>query len=250
MIDKRRLAAVACALATLWQALLAQAALADDYLWTRYTTEGRNLVKQHKYGLADKCFRAALTRAKQLDPKDGVIRDTYHDLAMLRYDQGRYQEAEPFFKNGIASYESYVKQLGKDANAKKQCLVALREQVKEMSTLADCYRAEGKYKLADVLYRSAMKDMEQWGQQDTVLYASMLSELADVLSMQKKYTEAEALYKQCQPILEHHNALEYLVDLYQDYDALLRVTNRNDEAEAMEKKIEKARQLEHRASLE
>ena len=226
-----------CTASLTW--LLPQAVFSQDTLWQRLTDEAKVYLNAGKYADADRCFKAALTRAKQLGNDSELITSTYHDLALLEYARGHYRAAEPMFRRSIDAQIHCLKRAHaiSDGQAVGQ---ACEDLVKEKSCLADCYRADLKYKQAESLYRSALQDEHDAGQEGSVLHANIQHELGDVLSLQGRYAEAEALYKKALPVLETNRCDDMLLDLLQDYDVLLRITNRTPETVPLEKKCSKS----------
>ncbi|HEY9776739.1 MAG TPA: tetratricopeptide repeat protein [Planktothrix sp.] len=214
---------------------------ANDVLWQRYTDEGNNAKKDGNLTEAETFYRAALERADKLHSTDDVLRTSYQNLADTKYLHGHYADAVPLFKKAIDSYNSELKRMTAEKIAVSEKLV------KEQMNLADCYRADGKYKLAEAAYRDALKTLDSNHDDNKLMRAHVQSELGDTLCIEAKYSEAEAVYKEALPVLEKYNATDILVDLLQDYDALMRATNRTSEAERLEGKLAAIRQQEIKA---
>jgi tetratricopeptide (TPR) repeat protein len=237
----------AIAIATIAATLsVAPPVYAADVLWQRYTDQGREAKKEGSLADAEKYFRAALERALELHATGAVLRESYQNLADTKYLHGHYEDAVPLFKHAIESYGEELKRMPSstnDQNRRDLC----EQMVKEQMSLADCYRAEGKYKLGEALYRAAFKTLDDSHDDNKLARAHIQSELGDCLSVEARYAEAEAMYKEALPVLEKYNATDILVDLLQDYDALMRATNRGAEAEKLEAKLAAIRAQEAQA---
>lgn len=171
---------------------------------------------------------------------------SYHDIAKLRFEQGRYDDAVPMYRKSIGAYQDRLANLLKDdpRDAKRSVADQLVQQQME---LADCYRAAAKYKPAELLYRDGLKTLSEGDPKNIVEHAHVQSELGDVLAIERKYPEAEALYKQAMPVFESNRVPVYLLDLLQDYETLLRATNRSADAEKIEAQIHGVREKEMQA---
>lgn len=172
---------------------------------------------------------------------DDVLRSSYQNLADTKYLLGHYDDAVPLFKKAIGSYNAELKHM---TTAQRE---ACEEMIKEQMNLADCYRAEGKYKLGETEYRDALKTLDVNHDDNKLVRAHIQSELGDCLCIESKYAQAEAFYKEALPVLEKYNATDILVDLLQDYDALMRATNRTAEAEKLEARLKAIRAQEAKA---
>ena len=216
------------------------AVAADDPLLVRYAKQGWLELKAKNYPEAEKFFQAALMRALNFSHNDQLLSQSYDHLADLQYLQGNYVEAEPYYRKAIASLESYLpnKQY---QSVMKETLKAKQELVHQMADLADCLRAEAKYPEVETIYRNALKIDVGASSKAVIEKASIESDLGDVLSLQGKYAEAEEQYKTALPVFEKAHNQALTLDLLQDYEALLLINNRIDEADAMENRIKTIR---------
>lgn len=222
-----------CLTSIIWFALAAQASSPQDKIWQRYMDSAQIELKAGKNASAQKNLRAALSRAKK-EPSLEIR--TALELASLEFNDGHFKVAEPTLKTALND----IRRLEKSkASTEHNDLDESFHRASEM--LADCYRADGQYKLAEQTYRSILKESSVDTQKCRIASAVAKSELADVLSIQRHYGEAEPLYKEAMTVFEQYSSNDHLLDLLQDYEALLNVTNRLPEAQKLQTRIEAMR---------
>jgi tetratricopeptide (TPR) repeat protein len=212
-------------------------ALAQDALWERYTQAGTEAAKRNDFPLAESSFQAALHRAEKFNTDDKVRATSYDNVADTKYKAGHFADAEPYYKKSIACLQRCVTRDALMRPGQDEQLKLKRELINELSDLADCYRAETKYFEAEQTYRQAVATTNGTDQDAQVQKAIVKSRLGDVLSLQNKFDEAEKLYKESLPVFEKAHNDRLTLDLLEDYDALLRMTKRSKEADAMEDRI-------------
>ena len=216
---------------------LAPPAFTQDAIWQRCTTSGLEAEKHNDFPQAESCFQAALHRAEKFNCDDKCRATSYDNVADIKYKSGHYADAEPFYKKSIANLEKCVTRDALTHVSQAEQLKLKRELIDEMSEMADCYRAETKYFEAEQIYKQALTVENGADLEAEVQKASIKSDLGDVLSLQGKYDEAEKLYKEALPVFEKAHNDRLSLDLLEDYDALLRMTKRTKEADAMEDRI-------------
>jgi tetratricopeptide (TPR) repeat protein len=118
-----------------------------------------------------------------------LVGTALNNLALLYYAQGRYAEAEPLYKRGLAIYE---KALGPD-----------RPDVgTALNSLAELYRAQGRYPEAEPLYKRAIDIIEKALGPDHLDVGISLNYLARLYFDQGRYAEAEPLLKRALDLIE------------------------------------------------
>jgi tetratricopeptide (TPR) repeat protein len=224
-------------LLTIFSAHSCLSVFAQDALWERYTATGVEATKHNDFALAESSFQAALHRAEKFNTDDKVRATSYDNVADTKYKAGHYADAEPYYKKSIACLQRCVTRDAAMRVAQDEQLKMRRELINEMDEMADCYRAETKYFEAEQIYRQALATENGADLDAEVQKANVKSRLGDVLSLQNKFDEAEKLYKESLPVFEKAHNDRLILDLLEDYDALLRMTKRAKEADAMEDRI-------------
>lgn len=114
--------------------------------------------------------------------------EKYNDAGKNAFQQGRYAETEKQFKAALKEAEQF--------GSEDPRLAAT------LNNLADVYRAQGKYALAEPLYQRALAIFEKApGPEDSIVAVS-LNRLAGLYHAQGKYTQAEPLYQRALAINE------------------------------------------------
>jgi CHAT domain-containing protein/tetratricopeptide (TPR) repeat protein len=184
-------------------------------------------------------YPAALVEAQKLEvgvkARFGLHHVNYaialSDLALVYESQGKYGEAEGFYKRALAIREGQLGsnhpdvagtlgglanvywQEGKYAEAEAQYKRALTIQEKKFGEnhpdvalslfgLANVYEAQGKYGDAEAHLKRALAIREEKLGKDNPEVARTLGNLAIVYEAQGKYADAEALYKRALAIRE------------------------------------------------
>ncbi|MCI5149028.1 MAG: CHAT domain-containing protein, partial [Candidatus Electrothrix sp. MAN1_4] len=138
--------------------------------------------------------------------------DLINELAKLYYDQGRYSEVEPLYKQVLQFRE---KMLGKEHP----------DIVISNNNLGELYRFQGRYSEAEPLYKEALRVSEKvLGKEHSETLTSM-NNLAALYYFQGRYSEAEPLYKEalrlCDKVQgkEHPDTLISISNLAKLYQA-------------------------------
>ena len=177
---------------------------------------------QRKYSEAEPLYQRALVIAeKTMGPEQ--VAASLNNLAGLYLNQSRYAEAEPLYQRSLDILE---KGLGPEHPQVAQTL----------NSLALLYHNQGKYSEAEPLYRRALVIAEKTMGPEQV--AASLNNLAGLYHNQSKYAEAEPLYQRSLDILEKGLGPEHpnLASSLESYAILLRKTDRNAEADKLEKR--------------
>ncbi len=105
-----------------------------------------------------------------------------------------------------------------------------------LHNLAVVYRAQGKYAVAEPLYKRSLAIWEKALGVDHPDVAASLNNLAELYRLQGRYAEAEPLYKRSLAILEKALGAEHpnVAASLENYSALLRETGRGSEAVKLE----------------
>ena len=141
------------------------------------------LYEQGRYREAISYAEGSLKRLEHLfGPRDPVLADPLHSLALLYMKQGRYGDAEPLNKRSLAIRE---KALGPDHPD-----VAL-----SLNNLARLYFHQGRYGDAEPLYKRSLAIWEKALGPDHPGVAHSLNNLAALYDTQGRYGDAEPLYK-------------------------------------------------------
>ena len=122
----------------LWSASFSQ-----GILWETYNDAGKEAYEQGNYTKAEKLWVAALKEAEKFGPQDPRLATGLNNLAALYRAQGKYGEAEPFYKRALAIRE---KVLGPDHP----------DVATSLNNLAGLYETQGKYGEAEPLYKRSL----------------------------------------------------------------------------------------------
>ena len=164
------------------QLKLQESRLGKEHRNTLATVE--NLATLYKllgnYGEAERLFRQSLATCERVYGKEAL--DTAYaanKLAMLYRAQSRYAEAERLYLRALKIHERGI---FKD--------FAPYEVVANLAVL---YQEQGRYREAEQFYRRALDGQERkFGKDDSATLTSV-GNLADFLSEQRRYAEAEGL---------------------------------------------------------
>jgi tetratricopeptide (TPR) repeat protein len=148
------------------------------------------------------------------------------------YGQKRYAEAETDFKMALNIAEEDAQR----SSAERETLVRLTKSLNNMAAL---YHCQGKYSLAEGLYKKSLDLKKQlWGEDDLEVALNIYN-LAILYSAKRQYVEAEDLFRRALAMREaklgsnHADLIEHL----KSYALLLRRLSRSGEADQMEQRI-------------
>ncbi len=139
------------------------------------------------------------------------------------YQQGRYAEALPYATEAL--------RLGEEEFGPDHPTTAIF-----LNNLAALYRDQGNYTEAEPLYRRSLAIKEKALGPEHPSLAPTLKGLADINRAQGNYAKAEPLYQRSLTIVERALGPEHphVPKILDNYAALLRETDRADEATEME----------------
>jgi len=151
-------------------------------------------IPQGKYGEAETyCCRILKIKEKKFTPQHLVVANALFNLATVLSYQEKYTEAEITFRQCLKIREAKI---GVNHPKTLECIVCL----------ANVLYQQGKYQEAELLYRQSLKEKEASGRRTGILTSIVHTEepdlttsligLANVLVAQRKYSEAELLYRQ------------------------------------------------------
>jgi tetratricopeptide (TPR) repeat protein len=125
-------------------------------------------------------------KAAELQKELGLERDlatSLHNIGLLYYDQGRYSEAEPLYKQAL--------ELRKHLFGEEDLDVA-----QSLNNLAELYQDQGRYQEAELLYQQALELRKRLLGDNHPDFAMSLGNLAELYRSIGRYTQAEPLYLQ------------------------------------------------------
>ncbi len=182
--------------------------------------------QQGRYADAERLLKAAMKEAERFGPEDPRLITTLDNLATVYHAQGRYEAAEPLSREA------------RSIDGK-----APRPEVSTGGILAELSIAQGKYAEAEPLLARTLKIREKATVRDDAGIAVTLNDLGLVHYFQGKYAEAEPLLKRALEMREkalgpaHGDVAASL----ENYAALLRATNRPQEAVALDARAQAIR---------
>ncbi|HEX8118250.1 MAG TPA: tetratricopeptide repeat protein [Pyrinomonadaceae bacterium] len=126
--------------------LLPAAARAQGEAWDKYNRAGEAAAVKGDYGEAERNYLAAVAEAEKHGPKNPYLAHSLSELGRVKYEQGKYAEAEPLYKRAIAIDE----EVSKDAS-----LAVV------LNNLAELYRTQARYAEAEPLLKRAISVFEK-----------------------------------------------------------------------------------------
>jgi tetratricopeptide (TPR) repeat protein len=113
----------------------------------------------------------------------------FNNLAELYRSQGRYEEAEPLYKQALTLYQKLLGDRHPD--------VAII-----INNLAVLYKSQGRYEEAEPLYKQALALKQELLGDRHLSVATSINNLAVLYDSQGRYEEAEPLYKQALSLIQ------------------------------------------------
>lgn len=195
-------------------------ALAYHHLALLYHVQKRSEEAEIAYG------KALKTRERMLSKDHADTIKTQHHLARLYQDQGRYEDATALYQEVL---DARVRVLGEEHG----------DTARTEHQLATLYQELGKDKEAEELYREALRVKKQVLGEDHSSTALTEHYLASLYQKQGKYDKAELLYKHALNVEEKTLGSDHYrtVRTMHRYVNLLRATQREEEAAALEARI-------------
>jgi tetratricopeptide (TPR) repeat protein len=166
---------------------------------------------QGKLGESENLYKRALEIDEAaLGPNHPALAVTLNNLADLYAAQGRHQDADVLDRRAARIRQMSLASDELDISTYRQALVLDEKALGswhpdvavDLNSLADEYRAVGRYQEAEQLYRRALAIAETTlGPHDPALVAT-INNLADLYRAQGKYSQAEPLYKRALALAE------------------------------------------------
>jgi tetratricopeptide (TPR) repeat protein len=157
------------------------------------------------------------------------------------YANRRYTEAELKFAAAlrIAEKAALPEELEK-IDAGEQAAVNSR-LAKSLNNMAALYHTQGKYSMAEDLYKRCLELKQQIHGDEHIEVAINLHNLAVLYSAKRRFEQAEPLYKQSLDLRERLLGAEHpdLVTLLNNYALCLKRMERAEDAKAMEERAQK-----------
>jgi tetratricopeptide (TPR) repeat protein len=188
-----------------------------------YTVQGK------KYEEAEALYkRALIIREEIYGYQHPEVANTLNNLAELYRAQGRYVEAGEFSEQALAIREEILGPDHLDVGV-------------SLNNLAGLYEAQGRYKEAEKFYLRAITITQQSTTSDHPYLGTSLNNLAALYHAWEKYEQAEELYLRAITIAEQKFEKDHphVIKSLQNYALLLKDMQRDAEAAALEKRIEK-----------
>ena len=214
---------------------------------------GIKLYQSGKYAEATKTFEDALEMARRLYTRaafpngHGNLATTLNNVAFLYQIQGRYTDAEPLYREALATNQLFFKgdhpvvalslnslgrvcmAQGKYAEAERWFTAGLdmhkrlfsddhSDLALSMDSLANVFTILGKYGEAEALFRRSLEMNRRIFNGDHLFLARSINNLGSCLQAQRKFTDAEPLF---------HEAHEMVRRLVKGDDLNLALSLRN-----------------------
>ena len=157
-------------------------ACSENTSWEKYQDAGEKAYEQHRYADSEKMFLTALKEAQTRQLDNAHLARTTKSLGDLYYGQGKLAEAEPFYRQALATRE---KTWGTDHP----------DLVSILTNLAAIYDKQGKLGQAEPLYQRALAASEKASGIEQPQANTIIKNLAKSYNAQGKNKEAEGLYR-------------------------------------------------------
>ena len=79
--------------------------LAEEDVWQKANTEGKQLRQQGRYAEAEKAYLLAVAEAEKLGPENRHLALSLNELAAWYHATGRLSEAEPLYRRALTIWE-------------------------------------------------------------------------------------------------------------------------------------------------
>ncbi|MGD1701782.1 tetratricopeptide repeat protein [Dapis sp. BLCC M229] len=204
--------------------------LSDDHLITPFVGLGRFYDAQGFYPKAQSWYEKCKEIAEQCLEGKPAVASVYIYLAESYRFQGKYNDAEPLYKQAIEidavaafGYDLYLLAVAKLSNDKYfrlfnfyfHTLIQQRQIDKialpenhlnlaiDLNNLALLYKSQGKYNDAELLYRQAIEINKITLPENHPELAQVLNNLGVLLNVQGRYEEAESLLAEALRMRKH-----------------------------------------------
>ena len=162
--------------------LLAGCASSPDPKWWASIRAGEQAVSEKRPAEAEAHWAEALAQAERVGPQNWRVASTLHRMGKFYESQGRKAEAEQAYERTLAIQEKIAPRGPATART--------------ITDLGHLYHGEGRLDEAEPLYRRALPIAEACFGPDHRNVDVIRYLLAKLYVQQKRYDEAEALYKQ------------------------------------------------------
>lgn len=180
------------------------------------------------YDKAEPLYKRALEFEEAFLPEDDIkIARSKAHLAEMYCVQSKYTPAEPLFREALAIL---------DKNPTKHI-----DKANIMYNFGGLYYDQGSFSDAEKYFRESIKIFEQVGTQSATDLALKNVALADVLDMQGKTEEGQALYKKSLDSLEKGSDINALLSCLKAYEKHLNMLDNKSEAEKVHNRIKELR---------
>jgi tetratricopeptide (TPR) repeat protein len=229
---------------------------------------GKSAYEKGQYGEAIREYKAALDQAESFGFKDPRFAATLNQLGEVFRAQGRYEEAEPLFRQALTLQEQtfgprnhqvaktlnnlaalYTAQ-GKLAEAEKQCRRAIQIQEAllgpnnaslgaSLNNLALLAKSQGRYADAVPLFQRALRIWLEALGADHSLIATSLNNFGTICHTLGRYAEAEALFKHSLNIKERELGSQHpeVATILNNLAELCCAQRRYDEAKLLSRRV-------------
>ncbi|ALA58960.1 tetratricopeptide repeat protein [Nitrospira moscoviensis] len=211
-------------------------AFSQETLWNTWRSGGLQALQEGRLADAERLLIAALEQAEKYGTEDLRVADAANDLAVVYATAGRNAEAELLFSRALMIGE---KGLGADHPG-------VGATVQNLGIL---YATQQKYREAEPLLKRALEiNLKRFGVNHTRT-ALTLKTLSSFYAIQGQLTEAEHFIQKSLAILEAARVAKtdpQMTATLEVFAAILRNTNREREAQEVERRLQAAAQEETR----
>lgn len=206
--------------------------------------------KDKQYDAAERGYLRAVDFAEQEYHKgqgEANLIQGLRALAECYSAQHKYAEAEPHYLRAAQLLESKV---GTDMMKSGKLSPDFETWVSVLMSLADNYRAEGKFLEAEKTYKRVLDLEAKLTNPDKVIKAEAQSELAECYSKQGKHKDAATLFKVALAGIEKAEGSRketVMIDTLEDYAQTLMELKQTSEAEKLH---ERAKELRAKLNVE
>lgn len=200
--------------------------------------------KDKQYDSAEKGYQRAVDFAEQSYHKgngEAELIQGLKSLAECYSVQNKFAEAEPHYLRAAQLEESKV---GTDMLKTGKLSPEFDNWISILMSLADNYRAEGKYADAEKTYKRVLNLEAKLSEPDKVVRAEAQSELAECYSKQRKYKDAVGLFKMALAGIEKADGPRkqlVMIDTLEDYAQTLMEMKQTGEAEKLHERAKELR---------
>jgi tetratricopeptide (TPR) repeat protein len=205
---------------------------AQDTLWQTWRSGGIQAMEEGRWADAERLLTAALEQAEKYGVNDLRVADAANDLAVVYATTGKSVEAELLFRRALLIGE---RSLGPDH-------AAIGSTIQNLGIL---YATQRKYAEAEPLLKRALEiNVKRYGINHTRT-ALTLKTLSSFYAIQGQLSQAEELIQKSLTILEKSRVRQsdpQMTSTLEVFAAILRNTNREQEALEIEQRINIARE--------